>query len=97
LEGFRASDDQSAIVAPRNAQVVVWEMGRAHDCETPGSACLLLEIRWQKGRQADRMCTCTHSLPTFGAAPSYFLSLPTTQFDKKHIHTWETPILVACP
>jgi hypothetical protein len=33
--------------------------------KTPGSACLLLEIRWQKGRQADRMCTCTHSLPTF--------------------------------
>ncbi len=33
--------------------------------KTLGSACLLLEIRWQKGRQADRMCTCTHSLPTF--------------------------------
>jgi hypothetical protein len=65
--------------------------------KTPGSACLLLEIRWQKGRQADRMCTCTHSLPTFWAAPSNFLSLPCTQFDKKHFHTWEKPILVACP
>jgi hypothetical protein len=22
-----------------------------------------LEIRWQKGRQADEICTCTHRLP----------------------------------
>jgi hypothetical protein len=44
--------------------------------KTLGSACLLLEIRWQKGRQADRMCTCTHSLPTFLLGPSNFLSLP---------------------
>jgi hypothetical protein len=27
------------------------QMGRPHDCEGPGfSACLLLEIRWQKGQ-----------------------------------------------
>jgi hypothetical protein len=28
-------------------------------------ACLLLEIRWQKGRHVDKMCTCTHNLTTF--------------------------------
>jgi hypothetical protein len=33
--------------------------------KTLGSGCLLLEIRWQKGRQADRICTYRHSLPTF--------------------------------
>jgi len=43
---------------------------------TLGSACRLLEIHWQKGRQASKTCTCTHSLPTFLAAPSNFLSLP---------------------
>jgi hypothetical protein len=43
--------------------------------KTLGSACLLLEIRWQKGRQADQMCTCTHCLPTFLPAPSNFRSL----------------------
>jgi hypothetical protein len=62
-----------------------------------GSACLLLEIRWQKGRQADKMCKFTHCLPTFLAAPSYFLSLPSRQFVKNKFHTWEAPILVACP
>jgi hypothetical protein len=67
-------------------------MGRTHDREnlgngsyrcvadmivkTLGSTCLLLEICWQKGRQADKMCTCTHCLPTFLAARSNFLSLP---------------------
>jgi len=44
--------------------------------KTLGSAWLLLEIRWQKGRQADRLCTCTRRLPTFLAGPSNFLSLP---------------------
>jgi hypothetical protein len=48
--------------------------------KTLDSACLLLEIRWQKGRQADKMRTWTHSPPTFLAAPSNFLSLPSTQF-----------------
>jgi len=57
-------------------------------------ACLLLEIRWQKGRQADKICTC---LPIFWAAPSNFLCLPSRQFVKNKFHTWEAPILVACP
>jgi hypothetical protein len=39
--------------------------------KTLGSACLLLEIRWQKGRQAN-------SLPIFLASPSNFLSLPSS-------------------
>jgi hypothetical protein len=44
--------------------------------KTLGSACLLLlEIRWQKRRPADKMCTCSHCLPTCLAAPSNFLSL----------------------
>jgi hypothetical protein len=47
--------------------------------KTLASACPLLEVRWQKGRQADK---CAHSLPTFLAAPSNFLSLPSTQFLK---------------
>jgi hypothetical protein len=29
--------------------------------KTLGSAWLLLEIHWQKGRQADRPCTCMHT------------------------------------
>jgi hypothetical protein len=58
--------------------------------KTLGSACLLLEIHWQKGRQADKLCTCTHCLPTFLAAPSNFLSLPSTQFVKSKFHTWES-------
>jgi hypothetical protein len=29
--------------------------------KTLGSACLLLEIHWQKGRQADRMCMHMHT------------------------------------
>jgi hypothetical protein len=41
--------------------------------KTLGSAWLLLEIHWQKGRQADRLCTCTRRLPTFLAGPSNFL------------------------
>jgi hypothetical protein len=65
--------------------------------KTLGSACLLLEIHWQKGRQADELCTCTHCLPTFLAAPSNFLSLPSTQFVKSKFHAWEAPIVVACP
>jgi hypothetical protein len=65
--------------------------------KTLGSACLPLEIRWQKWRQADKMCTCTHSPPAFLAAPSNFLSLPSTQFVKNKFHTWKAPILVACP
>jgi hypothetical protein len=71
-------------------------MGRTHDREnlgngsyrwvahmivkTLGSTYLLLEICWQKGRQADKMCTsCTHCLPTVLAAPSNFLSLPSKE------------------
>jgi len=52
-------------------------LGRAHDCENLGF-CLpaQVEIRWQNGRQADKMRTRTHCLPTFLAAPSNFLSLP---------------------
>jgi hypothetical protein len=53
-------------------------MGGAQDCENRGfclPACLLLEIRWQKGRQADQMCTSAHCLPTFLAAPFNFLSM----------------------
>jgi len=62
-----------------------------------GSACLLLEIRWQKGRQAGRQIKCAHSLPTFLAAPSDFVFLLSTQLVKNKFHTWEAPILVACP
>jgi hypothetical protein len=43
---------------------------------TLGSARLLLEVHWQKGRQTDRLWTCTRRLPTFLASPSNFLSLP---------------------
>jgi hypothetical protein len=50
--------------------------------KTLASAFLLPEIRWQKGRQADKMRTCTQSLHTFLAAPSNFLSLPSIQFLK---------------
>jgi len=50
--------------------------------KTLASACLLLEIRWQKGRQADKISPCTHSLPTLLAPPSNFLSLPSTEFLK---------------
>jgi hypothetical protein len=42
--------------------------------KTLASACLLLEIRWQKARQADKMRTCTHTLPTILDASSNFLS-----------------------
>jgi len=67
--------------------------------KTLASACLLLEIRWQKGRQADKMRTCTHSLPIFLVAPSNFLSLPSTQFLKSKflwrltVHPW---LLASC-
>jgi hypothetical protein len=73
-------------------------MGRTHDREnlgngsyrcgahmivkTLGSTCLLLEICWQKGRQADKMCTCTHCLPTFLAADLIFSPCPLRQFVK---------------
>jgi hypothetical protein len=53
-------------------------MGGAQDSENLGfclPACLLLEIGWQKGRQADQMCTSAHCLPTFLAALSNFLSM----------------------
>ncbi len=55
-------------------------MGRAHDCEDagfclPAPSNLLAEFCW---RQPDKMCTCTYSLATFLAAPSNFLSLPST-------------------
>jgi hypothetical protein len=33
--------------------------------KTLASACLLLEIRWQKGRQADFPCCCFNSLNFF--------------------------------
>ncbi len=67
--------------------------------ETLASACLLLEIHWQKGKHADKMCTCTHSLATFLTAPSNFLSLPSTEFLKNNflwrltIHPW---LLASC-
>jgi len=76
-------------------------MGGAHDCENLGfclpaclPACSLLEIRWQKGRQADQMCT--YCLPTLLGAPSNFLSLTQAILLKK-FHTWAEPILVASP
>jgi hypothetical protein len=52
--------------------------------KTLASACLLLEIHWQKGRQPDKMHTCTHSLPTFLATPSTFLSLSSTEVLKNN-------------
>ncbi len=69
--------------------------------KTLASACLLLEIRWTTGRRhADKMRTCTHSLPTFLAAPSNFLSLPSTQFlwnfffwRRLTVHPW---LLASC-
>jgi hypothetical protein len=67
--------------------------------KTLASACLFLEIHWQKGRQADKMRTWTLSLPTFLAAPSNFLSLPSTEFLKNNflwrltIHPW---LLASC-
>jgi hypothetical protein len=42
--------------------------------KTLASACLLLEIRSQKARQADKMRRCTHTLPTILDASSNFLS-----------------------
>jgi hypothetical protein len=57
-------------------------------------ACLLLEIRWQKGRHVNKMHKCTHSVPTFLDAQSNFLSLSSTQFLKNSflwrliIHPW---------
>jgi len=58
------------LLLPKRRERERWWRG-AHDCENLGfclPACLLLEIRWQKGRRA--------------AAPSNFLSLPSTQFVK---------------
>jgi hypothetical protein len=63
--------------------------------KTLGSACPPLDILWQKGRQADKMCTCSRCLPTFWAAWSNFLSL-TMAICYKKFHMWAKPILVVC-
>jgi hypothetical protein len=65
--------------------------------KTLGSTCLLFEIHLQKGRHANNMCTCTHSLPTFLASPSNLFSLLYNNFVLKKFHIWETPIIIACP
>ncbi len=51
-------------------------LGRVDDCENLGF-CLAaqFEIRWRKWRQADKVRTRTHCLPTFLVAPSNFASL----------------------
>jgi hypothetical protein len=59
--------------------------------KTFASASLLLEVGWQKGKQADKMRTCTHSLPTFLAALFNFLSLTSTQF-LKNIFLWRLTV-----
>ncbi len=66
-----------------------------------GSACLpaCLPAPWNPlaEREAGRQIKCAQCLPIFWAAPSNFLCLPSRQFVINQFHTWEAPILVACP
>ncbi len=54
--------------------------------KTLASTCLLLGIRWQKERQADKMRTCTHSLPSFLAAHLIFSPCPLRNFLKTNFY-----------
>lgn len=48
-----------------HSQYLHWWLVAHMIVKTLGSACLLLEIRWQKGRQADKICFSLGSLPRF--------------------------------
>jgi hypothetical protein len=77
---WKNGDTVHLLNTPQKIEERKREMGRAHDSEDagfclPAPSNLLAEFCW---RQPDKMCTCTYSLATFLAAPSNFLSLPST-------------------
>jgi hypothetical protein len=76
-KNYHSSSSSSCVVLCISPLLLMLRWGAHMIVKALGSlpACSL-KSAGRKGRQAHKMCTCTHCLPTFLATPSNFISLP---------------------